>query len=404
MIQPTFRIPAPDFLRDPALQAVMAALPEARIVGGAVRDALAGQAVADVDLATPRLPEDVIAALRTAGLKSAPTGIGHGTVTAISAGRGFEVTTLRRDVATDGRRATVAFSTDWREDAERRDFTINAMSMDRDGGVYDWFGGAEDLRAGRVRFVGQASVRIAEDYLRILRFFRFHARYAHGTPDAEAMTAIRGGLAGLRHLSAERVWSEVKRILAAPDPRAAVRLMRETGVLDAILPEAGPLACFERLVVLGAPVCALLRLAALLRAGTDIEALAARWRMSRAEAGRLAGMCRGEIPQIDPRTIRQALYAQSDGGRHDPRPDLGARTWLAQARGEDGDWDALRAAIAVAQVPVFPLEGRDVLALGGQPGPEVGRVLAQVEAQWRDGNFVASAEELRADLVRFLRN
>ncbi len=394
-----FHIPKPSFLSDPALLAVMDALPEARIVGGAVRDALAGHEIADVDLATPRVPTDVVAALKSAGLKSAPTGIDHGTVTAISGGRGFEVTTLRRDVETDGRRATIAFSTDWREDAERRDFTINAMSMDRDGGVYDWFNGAEDLREGRVRFVGQASVRIAEDYLRILRFFRFYARYAHGAPDAEAMDAITHGKAGLAALSAERVWSEIKRILAAPDPRAAMRLMQQTGVLAEILPEADGCGCLESLTPFAAP---LLRFAALLRRDADIDALAVRLKLSRLEAKQLMGMCQGDIPATS--AICQALYTEAEGGKHDPRPDLIARTHLAEARGEAGDWDALRARIAAAEVPVFPLEGRDVLALGGKPGPEVGRVLARVEEAWQARGFTGSAEDLRADLVRILRN
>ncbi len=176
----------PAFLADPSLRSVLAALPEARLVGGSVRDAVVGREVADIDLATPRRPEAVMQALRDAGLKAVPTGIEHGTVTAVAGGRGFEVTTLRRDVATDGRHAVVAFTDDWQQDAARRDFTINAMSMTPDGAVFDYFGGREDLHAGRVRFVGDAATRIAEDYLRVLRFFRFHARYGLGAPDPAA--------------------------------------------------------------------------------------------------------------------------------------------------------------------------------------------------------------------------
>ena len=178
---PALRIAPPAFLAEPALAAVMAALPEARVVGGAVRDALAGRAVAEVDLATPRTPEQVTEALQAAGMRAVPTGLDHGTVTALSGGRGFEVTTLRRDVETDGRHAVVAFTDDWRADAARRDFTINAMSLTRAGEVFDYFGGIGDLRAGFLRFVGDPATRIAEDYLRILRYFRFFARYAQRT-------------------------------------------------------------------------------------------------------------------------------------------------------------------------------------------------------------------------------
>ena len=219
---PALRIDPPAFLAEPALVAVMAALPEARVVGGAVRDALAGRDVGEIDLATPRTPDQVTEALRASGIRAVPTGLSHGTVTAVAGGRGFEVTTLRRDVETDGRHAVVAFTDDWRADAARRDFTINAMSMTRSGDVFDYFGGIGDLRAGILRFVGDPATRIAEDYLRILRYFRFLARYAGGPADPAALAAIRAGVPGLARLSAERVWSELVRILAAPDPRAAI--------------------------------------------------------------------------------------------------------------------------------------------------------------------------------------
>ncbi|HJS85477.1 MAG TPA: CCA tRNA nucleotidyltransferase, partial [Acetobacteraceae bacterium] len=219
----------------------MEALPEARVVGGAVRDSLLGLPVADIDLATPASPDQVIAALTRAGVRTIPTGLGHGTVTALVDGRGYEITTLRRDVATDGRHAVVAFTDDWRTDAARRDFTLNALSMDRHGAVFDYFGGIADLRAGRIRFVGDPARRIAEDYLRILRFFRFHARYARAPPDGAAIRAIQAGLPGLARLSPERVWSELKRILEAPDPRAALALMARLSVLAATLPEGADL-------------------------------------------------------------------------------------------------------------------------------------------------------------------
>src|ERR1700739_1220589 len=179
-----------------------------RFVGGAVRDGLLGRRVSDIDVATPVMPENVIRAVEAAGLKAIPTGIAHGTVTAVVGRQPFEVTTLRRDVETDGRHAVVAFTDDWRADAARRDFTMNALSMTRDGVVFDYFGGIADLRHGVVRFVGDPATRIAEDYLGILRFFRFHARYGVGPPDAAAVAAIRAGVAGLARLSAERVWAE----------------------------------------------------------------------------------------------------------------------------------------------------------------------------------------------------
>ncbi len=288
---PALRIPAPDFLADPALVSVMAVLPEARVVGGAVRDTLAGRLVTEIDLATPREPEQVVHTLKAAGIRAVPTGLDHGTVTAVVDGRGFEITTLRRDVETDGRHATVAFTDDWRADAARRDFTINALSMTRDGAVFDYFDGIADLRAGRVRFVGDPATRIAEDYLRILRFFRFFSRYATGAADHAALSAIRAGVLGLGGLSAERVWSELSRILSAPDPCTAVGLMAELGVLAAVLPEGADPARLARLIAAGAPPDPLLRLAALLTG--DTLALAARLRLSVAERDRLAGFAGG---------------------------------------------------------------------------------------------------------------
>ena len=249
----------PDFLSDPALSSLWDALPDARIVGGAVRDALAGRPVADFDLATPQSPDAVIAALKQAGLKVVPTGLAHGTVTAVLDGRGFEITTLRQDVETDGRHAIVAFTADWKQDASRRDFTINAMSMTRDGRVHDYFGGVADLAAGRVRFVGEPATRIAEDYLRILRFFRFHARFGRVPPDPETLTALKAGIPGLARLSVERVWSELRRILGAPDPDEAIGLMFDLGIWAAAVPEA-----MTRAPLADLPPDPVLRLAAML--------------------------------------------------------------------------------------------------------------------------------------------
>jgi poly(A) polymerase len=390
---PALRIAPPAFLADPALAAVMVALPEARVVGGAVRDELAGSAVGDVDLATPRTPELVTQALQAAGLRTVPTGLGHGTVTALAGGRGFEVTTLRRDVETDGRHAVVAFTDDWRADAARRDFTINAMSMTRAGEVFDYFGGIGDLRAGILRFVGDPVIRIAEDYLRILRYFRFFTRYAGGPADPAALEAIRAGVPGLASLSVERVWSELAQILSAPDPRTAVGLMAELDVLAALLPEGADGAGLARLIVAGAPLDPLLRLAALLTG--DAAALAARLRLSGAERDRLVALRTGPVPRPsdDDAALRRLLADEA-------REVLVDRTWLACGGGPE--WAALRARLAAIPRPVFPLEGRDVLALGEPEGPHVGALLRAVRQWWLDGGCVADKEACRAELVRRL--
>jgi poly(A) polymerase/tRNA nucleotidyltransferase (CCA-adding enzyme) len=386
---PPGRIVPPAFFAEPGLRAVLAALPGARVVGGAVRDALAGQPVADIDLATPMHPEEVIRRLRAAGLKSVPTGLDHGTVTAIANHRGFEVTTLRRDVATNGRHAVVAYTDDWRADAARRDFTINAMSLAPDGMVHDYFGGVEDLRAGRVRFVGDAATRIAEDYLRILRFFRFHARYGSGPPDAAALAAIRAGVPGLAFLSVERVWSELKRIFAAPDPTGALALMQDTMVLAEVLPEGASPGRLAHLLAAGAPADPLLRLAALLEG--DAALLAARLRFSTAERDRLLALRGGEVPAdaADDATLRRALADT-------PADILVGRAWLA------GRGAALRARLACLPRPVFPLRGRDLQQAGVAPGPQLGKILGQIRQWWLAGGCVADAAACRAELARLL--
>ena len=386
---PALHIPPPAFLADKAVGAVFAALPGARVVGGAVRDALAGREVADIDLATPMQPEEVTTRLLAAGLKAVPTGIAHGTVTAVADHRGFEVTTLRRDIETDGRHAVVDYTDDWRADAARRDFTINAMSLAPDGALFDYFGGVDDLRAGRVRFVGDAPTRVAEDYLRILRFFRFHARYGSGVPDAAALVAIRTAVRGMGVLSAERVWSELKRILAAANPCDSVILMQQTGVLDAVLPEGAAPTRLARLVAAGAPPDPLLRLAALLPG--DTAALADRLRFSAFERDRLLALRSGEAPDdnADDATLRRAL---ADA----PAEILDGRAWLA------GRGAGLRARLASMPRPVFPLRGRDVQAAGVAPGPLVGQLLAQVRAWWMAGGCLADAAACRAELARLL--
>jgi poly(A) polymerase len=379
--------PPPEFLSDPALHKVMAALPGSRVVGGAVRDALAGRAVADIDLATPEVPDNVVRSLTAAGIRAVPTGIKHGTVTAVVDGRGFEVTTLRRDVETDGRHANVAFTDDWQTDAARRDFTMNAMSLGEHGEVFDYFGGVADLQAGIVRFVGDPQTRIAEDYLRILRFFRFHARYGTGAPDRAALAAIRASVPGLAILSVERVWSELQRVLAAPDPSGAVALMDELGVLPAVLPEGADPCRLARLIAADAPADPVLRLAALLTG--DAEALADRLRLSGAERERLIALRTAPaLPaSADDDTLRRALA--------DTDPDiLIGRTWLAGSPAE------LRTRLAEMPPLRFALEGRDALALGVPPGPAIGALLRDVRDWWLAGGCRADAPACRVELAR----
>ncbi|HBK06107.1 MAG TPA: CCA tRNA nucleotidyltransferase [Acetobacteraceae bacterium] len=366
-------------MTDPGLGRVWDALPDARVVGGAVRDALAGRDVADFDLATPLPPDAVMAALTNAGVKVVPTGLAHGTVTAVVDGRPFEITTLRRDVETDGRRAVVAFTADWQLDASRRDFTINAMSMTRDGTVFDDFGGQADLKAGRVRFVGDPATRIAEDYLRILRFFRFLARYGRIAPDKATLQALRDGIPGLSRLSVERVWHELRRILAAPDPTEAVALMRTLGIWQAVVPEATGDA---RLAAL--PADPLLRLAALLTG--DPLGLATRLKLSNEDRDRLVRLAATPHVGGTDADLRRLL------ADHLPQ-DLIDRTWL------DGD-EAVRRRLSAMKRPVFPLEGRDVVALGVPAGPSVGALLRDVRQWWTDGGCVATRMACMTELAR----
>ena len=379
----------PEFLAAPSLRAVLAALPNARIAGGAVRDALAGCAVADIDLATPEPPDAMIAALRAAGIRPIPTGLAHGTVTAVVGSSSFEITTLRRDVETDGRHARVEFTDDWREDAARRDFTINAMSMDRDGRVFDYFGGMDDLAAGRVRFVGDAATRIAEDYLRILRFFRFHSRYGRGEPDAAAVAAIAAAAPHLARLSPERIWSELKRILAAATPSEAVHLMEALGVLAVALPGGADPAALDRLLAHAAPPDPLLRFAAL--SSDDPEGVAAALRLSGAERYSLIALRDAPAlgPEVDATAIRVALADW-------PREALIGRAWLAH-----GDHAAI-ARIEATEAPEFPLRGRDLAAAGVAAGRAMGALLREIRAWWLAGGCIADAAACRAELARRL--
>ncbi|MDQ3559568.1 MAG: CCA tRNA nucleotidyltransferase, partial [Pseudomonadota bacterium] len=312
-------------LRDADVKAVLAALGgdagATRIVGGAVRDALLGRPVTDADLATIFPPAEVIARAEKVGLKTAPTGIAHGTVTVIAHGRPFEVTTLRRDVETDGRHAIVSFTRDWAEDASRRDFTMNALYCDAAGEVFDPLGGLADLQAGRVRFIGDPEDRIREDYLRILRFFRFFAWHGSGRPDSEALKACARLKAGIATLSAERVWAELKRLLSAPDPARALLWMRTTEILQKTLPESWGIDAVHRLIAVewaeGWQPDPLLRLQSILPPHrARLDALSSRLKLSRAEAARLFSWA--DALEIDPEMaeaeLGKVLYRGEPGG------------------------------------------------------------------------------------------
>jgi poly(A) polymerase len=330
-----------------------------------------------------------------------PTGVDHGTVTAIAQHVPFEITTLRRDVETDGRRAVVAFSSDWAEDAARRDFRLNALYADRQGRLYDHVGGGvEDALEGRIVFVGDPQTRIREDYLRILRFFRFFAWYGHEEPDGAGLDACAALKAGIATLSAERISAELLKLLAAPEPRPAVRRMAETGVLAAVLPELGPVARFEAMVEIDPDP--LLRLSALLPDDTAaVIRTAQRLRLSNAQRERLLAALVPDTPEVgpglDPRQARAAIYRL---GLRAFRDRL-KRAWAKQPQAAP----EARALLGYAErwgVPRFPLGGADVLAVGVPLGPEVGRLLREVEAWWIEHDFPdqGALDQLRALVER----
>jgi poly(A) polymerase len=390
------------WMQEPATRMLLAALGQAgidaRFVGGCVRDALLGLPIADVDLATPARPQDVIAALDKAGIKAVPTGIEHGTVTAVFSSLGpprhFEITTLRRDVETDGRHARVAFGADWAEDAARRDFTINAIYLDPDGTVHDPVGGLADLAAHRVRFVGDAATRIAEDVLRVLRYYRFEARFGTGQGDATARAACRAAVPLLPKLSAERVAQELLRLLAVADHVPALRMMQEDGVLAAILPEATRLDRLARLLDLDLASDPLLRLAALIDVeAAGAKALAERLRLSNTDRDRLVGLAQPWPldPEADDRTLRLLLY----------RVGAECMTDLAMLILAEGRLGRARETLAVAatwEPPKFPIAGRDVTALGIPSGPRIGQLLAEIRRWWEEGDFTADRDACLARL------
>jgi poly(A) polymerase len=386
----------------PETQALVAALTadggQVRFVGGCVRDAIVGRPVKDIDLATPDRPEAVLQRLKAHAIRAIPTGIEHGTVTAVIGARHFEITTLRHDIETFGRHARVAFTDDWVADAARRDFTINAMSAEPDGTLHDPFGGRADLTDGRVRFVGEPETRIREDVLRLLRFFRFYAYFGRGQPDAASLAACRALAPLLPGLSGERVAAETLRLMLAPDPAAVVALMASEKILAHILPELTNIARLRALVFIEAefgPADAIRRLAALLpRDAAQAQALSQRLRLSNDERDRLTELAAPPLavhPGLDARARRRALYRLGAARFR----DLALLAWAGRAAGGDlspqdaAAWRAL-AQDADAWTPIaLPVRGADALALGVKPGPRVGTLMKAIEAWWEEGDFRA---------------
>lgn len=392
------RLPVQPWMQADGARRVMRALnagapDSARFVGGCVRNALLGAPVADIDIATKWEPEEVIRRLRAANIAAHPTGIEHGTITGVANNQPYEITTLRRDVSTDGRRATVAFTTDWKEDAERRDFHVNALYCDLMGDLIDpTERGISDLREQKIAFIGDADKRIQEDYLRILRFFRFNAWYGSGRLDVDGLSACMRNRAGLEDISVERIWSELKKLLQAADPRVVLEAMSQTGVLQFVLPEARGLDLFNALVALELeehlepdPYLRLLSLYP-----KDIDIVAAdvrRLKMSNREKKRLLATANDTTDfskEFSGKTFRKTIYAVG-------KDVFIGRTRLAWAvRGREAKhryWRVLTQSAEKYERPVFPISGEHVIAVGVPEGTPVGEVLMRIEAWWIEEDF-----------------
>ena len=374
---------------------------EARVVGGAVRNTLLGLPVSDIDVATTALPEVVMQRATAAGLHVVPTGIDHGTITVVVNEKPFEVTTLRQDVETDGRHAVVRFGRDWKADAGRRDFTINALFVSRDGQVTDFTGGLEDIEARRVRFIGDPATRIAEDYLRVLRFFRFHAAYGDGLPDAEGLTACVRAREQLGQLSRERVRNELMKLLVAHHAVPALAIMSETGILIDVLAGVPWLSSFSNLIKaemhLGIDADATRRLGALaVRVCEDVDRLRDRLRLTNEESRRLRAMTENwwqMSPDMGPVARRAVLYRIGPESYRD-------RTLLAFSRSEDKvddeEWNELITLPENWTAPKFPLAAKDFLEQGVEKGPALGSILARAEETWINSGFPEEFDVLYA--------
>ncbi len=373
---------------------------EARVVGGAVRNALMGLPVGEIDIATTAVPDEVMRRATAAGIKAVPTGVAHGTVTLVIDGKPFEVTTLREDVETFGRKANVAFGRDWITDAQRRDFTINGLSLSADGVVHDHVDGLTDIATRRVRFIGDPDRRIAEDYLRILRFFRIHAAYGDGAPDRDALIACIRGRNGIATLSAERLRMELLKLLVAEGAIAAVDAMNDGGLLLAVIGGVMYRGAFAAMVAaeadLGLTPDPMRRLAALAVAVTeDAKRLSMRLRLTNAESKALDSMGHRwwRLGEMDERIAKRRLYRLGEARYRD-------RNMLAWARaGADANVEEWRARVTLPQrwtAPACPLKASDFIARGISPGPGLGHVLALAEDAWLAADFPSEADALAA--------
>jgi tRNA nucleotidyltransferase/poly(A) polymerase len=394
-----------------AVQSIFAAIArdgdEVRIVGGAVRNALLGVPVVDVDFATTATPDVVAARAEAAGFKVVPTGVEHGTLTVVTEGRGYEVTTLREDIETDGRRAVVRFGRDWVADARRRDFTVNALSVDAKGTVYDPLGGYDDILNGRIGFIGDADRRIAEDRLRILRFFRFHAQYGKGGLDRDGLSATIRAREGLRDLSAERIGQEMRRLAVAGGAAETVSHMQDAGILPIVLGGVGYVAAIRRLqafeTALGIAPNVPLRLAAIgCRIEEDAIRLAERMRLANVERDRMLAAVAGLnefLSRPEPRAARSALYRR--GGEAYRDGVALAFAWSTDAADEPS-WRDRFTLPDRWSAPTFPLGGRDVLGETSARGAQVGTLLKAIEAWWIESDFAPDETALRARLQQMV--
>ncbi len=377
--------------------AVEAARGEARIVGGAVRNALLGEPVHEIDIATTLEPDATMAAAAAAGLTAHPTGIDHGTVTIVSENNGFEVTTLRHDVETHGRHATVAFTSDWQADAARRDFTINALYCGLDGSIFDPLNGIDDIFNRHVRFVGEPAARIQEDFLRILRFFRFFAQYGEGAPDEAGLAACKQHRAGLRQLSRERVGQEMGKLLMARRASDGIDFMNEAGVSEALFGERLDAAMVARVAAIDEANDLVPDLPMRLAAAFAMPpaALADALRLSNATV-REMGRLREAIPPSPALRDNERKVVLYQTG-----PDTFTRAvrlaWAeGDAKPDDQDWRGLLELATTWAIPELPVGGADLIAAGMQPGPALGAELARLEDWWVAGGFTATKEELLA--------
>ncbi len=396
-----------DWLSDPALMKVMALLNGegtiTHIVGGAVRNALLGEKIGDIDLATTALPSEVISLAQEADFKAIPTGIDHGTVTLVVDNQAFEVTTLRADIQTDGRHAKVSFGNNFEEDARRRDFTMNALYIDVDGAIHDPLSGFVDIVHRDVKFIGDAKKRIQEDYLRILRFFRFFAWYGDGRPDRDALKAIVRNKSALADLSVERVWHEFYKILQAPEAERAILWMRTTEVLNVILPENWGLDQFHWLLQLEREKDfrpdPLLRLQAMLRpSGNVVRAVCDRLKLSNKDRERLKDWADmsgtlSDFYRMEREDFVKKLYSM----KRQPLLDCMRHEYAKKLVKQDEDAEAFYELFSFVknwETPIFPLKGQDLINYGLKAGPGLGMQLKKLEADWVESGFSFTKQEL----------